>query len=156
MSGFTMVELMIVIVIIAILAAISIVAYNGVQNRGHNSAVQSDLHQLSTKLAMYQSEQGRYPSRLAELESLQFKASKKSYVTDGSNNNLLYCYSNSNDQIYAILARAKSGDIYTVSSQNSSVAIHSGSLNCDTSVYNEAWRGYAPESTPQWRIWTGN
>ena len=156
MSGFTMVELMIVIVIIAILAAISIVAYNGVQNRGHNSAVQSDLHQLSTKLAIYQSEQGRYPSRLAELESLQFKASKKSYVTDGSNNNLLYCYSNSNDQIYAILARAKSGDIYTVSSQNSSVAIHSGSLNCDTSVYNEAWRGYAPESAPQWRIWTGN
>ena len=71
---------MIVIVIIAILAAISIVAYNGVQNRGHNSAVQSDLHQLSTKLAMYQSEQGRYPSRLAELESLQFKASKKSFL----------------------------------------------------------------------------
>jgi prepilin-type N-terminal cleavage/methylation domain-containing protein len=32
MSGFTIVELLIVIVVIAILAAISVVAYTGIQN----------------------------------------------------------------------------------------------------------------------------
>jgi prepilin-type N-terminal cleavage/methylation domain-containing protein len=32
-SGFTIVELLIVIVVIAILAALSVVAYNGIQNR---------------------------------------------------------------------------------------------------------------------------
>jgi general secretion pathway protein G len=42
-SGFTIVELLIVIVVIGILAAITIVAYNGVQNRAKTAALTSDL-----------------------------------------------------------------------------------------------------------------
>lgn len=38
MSGFTIVELLIVIVVVAILAAISIVAYNGIQVRSKYSS----------------------------------------------------------------------------------------------------------------------
>lgn len=41
--GFTIVELLIVIVVIAILAAISVVAYNGIQHRAKVSAVASML-----------------------------------------------------------------------------------------------------------------
>ncbi len=37
-AGFTIVELLIVIVIIGILAAITIVAFNGIQNRANLSA----------------------------------------------------------------------------------------------------------------------
>ena len=44
--GFTIVELLIVIVVIAILAAISVVAYNGVQARARNSKISSDIAQL--------------------------------------------------------------------------------------------------------------
>lgn len=46
-KGFTIVELLIVVVVIAILAAITIVAYNGIQNRAKESAVSSDLAQNS-------------------------------------------------------------------------------------------------------------
>ena len=46
-SGFTIVELLIVIVVIAILATISVIAYNGLQNSAHDSVVQSDLTQFT-------------------------------------------------------------------------------------------------------------
>ncbi|MCA9336234.1 prepilin-type N-terminal cleavage/methylation domain-containing protein, partial [Candidatus Saccharibacteria bacterium] len=43
LSGFTIVELLIVIVVLAILAAITIVAYNGIQQRSRDSIRKSDL-----------------------------------------------------------------------------------------------------------------
>lgn len=53
-SAFTIVELLIVIVVIAILAAISIVAYNGIQSRARASAVSSALTQSAKKIALWQ------------------------------------------------------------------------------------------------------
>ena len=49
-SGFTIVELLIVVVVIAILAAITIVAYNGIQNRAKVSSLQSSASQANKKL----------------------------------------------------------------------------------------------------------
>lgn len=46
-TGFTIVELLIVIVIIGILAAITVVAYNGIQQRAKNQAASSDLANLA-------------------------------------------------------------------------------------------------------------
>ena len=62
--GFTIVELLIVIVVIGILAAISIVAYNGIQQRARASAASSALSQAAKKLALYQVDNGSYPANL--------------------------------------------------------------------------------------------
>lgn len=59
--GFTIVELLIVIVIIGILAAITIVAYNGIQERGRISSMQSDMQTLNKAIQMFHAENGRYP-----------------------------------------------------------------------------------------------
>lgn len=63
--AFTIVELLIVIVIIAILAAITVVAYNGVQARAVKTALQSDLRNAATKVALDKAEKGTYPTTQA-------------------------------------------------------------------------------------------
>lgn len=60
--GFTIVELLIVIVVIAILAAISIVAYNGVQARGKTSAAASAAASLDKKMEIYNAVNSQYPN----------------------------------------------------------------------------------------------
>ena len=60
-SGFTIVELLIVIVVIAILAAISIVAYNGIQQRARNSQVVTGVNAYYKALLQYQTVKGNFP-----------------------------------------------------------------------------------------------
>ncbi len=60
-SGFTIVELLIVIVIIGILAAITIVAYNSIQERGRYSAIQQDINSLNKAIQLYYADNGYYP-----------------------------------------------------------------------------------------------
>lgn len=59
-AGFTLVELLIVIVIIAILAAITIVAYNGIQARARDSVRKSDVAQITKALQTYNIDKGNY------------------------------------------------------------------------------------------------
>lgn len=51
--GFTIVELLIVIVVIGILAAITIVAYNGITNRANDTAALSNAQQAGKKITVY-------------------------------------------------------------------------------------------------------
>lgn len=57
-SGFTIVELLIVIVVIGILAAITIVAYNGIQDRSRASYLVSDLKKIEKAFRLFGTDQG--------------------------------------------------------------------------------------------------
>ena len=59
--GFTIVELLIVIVVIAILAAITIVSYNGIQRRASNTAIIAAARDISKLIDMYKVDRGTYP-----------------------------------------------------------------------------------------------
>lgn len=63
-TGFTIIELLIVIVVVGILAAVSVVAYKGVQGRAMASVLKSELSQATRQLAAYHAEHGVYPSAL--------------------------------------------------------------------------------------------
>lgn len=65
--GFTIVELLIVIVIIAILAAITIVAYNGIQQRARDSQRKSGIVVIQKALEMYRIDNGGYPTCTANV-----------------------------------------------------------------------------------------
>ena len=89
-KGFTIVELLIVIVVIAILAAITIVAYNGIQNRAADSAIVSDLASLKKKIDLYKVDNNElYPSGAGQstLTPLGFTASKSAYAQTPTTDN---------------------------------------------------------------------
>jgi prepilin-type N-terminal cleavage/methylation domain-containing protein len=61
-SGFTIVELLIVIIVIGILATIVIVAYNGVTKSAQQSAIYSEMKQWQKLFIAYKALNGAYPS----------------------------------------------------------------------------------------------
>lgn len=67
--GFTIVELLIVVVIIAILAAITIVAYNGIQNRAKSSAAQSLANNVVKKAEAYNTINSGYAADTVALKA---------------------------------------------------------------------------------------
>tara|TARA_B100001245_G_scaffold100561_1_gene73094 strand:- start:8937 stop:9464 length:528 start_codon:yes stop_codon:yes gene_type:complete len=108
-KGFTIVELLIVVVVIGILAAIVIVAYNGIQNSANEAAVKSDLAQFAKNLEIYKTKNGAYPSSRSHLENANVKITRGSYVT---NRNNVYYYIENVSQHYALGVIAASGSQY--------------------------------------------
>ncbi|OGL21861.1 hypothetical protein A2707_00720 [Candidatus Saccharibacteria bacterium RIFCSPHIGHO2_01_FULL_45_15] len=115
-NGFTIVELLIVIVVIGILAAIVIVAYQGVTNRANDTTIQSDLRNISKQLEHHKlmGTSDVYPSNTdSSLAAVGIKATKEAYST--SSGNLLYC-GTADNSAYALASQSKSGNIYTITS----------------------------------------
>ena len=82
-QGFTIVELLIVIVVIGILALLVITTYSGIQAKARNAKRQTDVQSLQTQLEAFFSQNGYYPSltdmngvawRTANMKSLDVNA----------------------------------------------------------------------------------
>lgn len=92
-SGFTIVELLIVIVIIAILATISIVAYQGIQQRSNNAKTVSAVAAYVKALNLYKVDNGQFPpanSCLGTGYPNNRCISDNSYAVNGNNLNTDY------------------------------------------------------------------
>lgn len=61
-SGFTIVELLIVIVVIGILASMTIVAYNGIQERARNVSWLTAMNHWRDLFEIYRATNGSYPN----------------------------------------------------------------------------------------------
>lgn len=78
-GGFTIVELLIVIVVIAILAAIAVVAYSGTQERARDAQRLQDVTNLQKAIGMYYARTGTMPPRSPASVSW---ADSKNYPSD--------------------------------------------------------------------------
>lgn len=115
-AGFTIVELLIVIVVIAILATITIVAYNGIQDRARTSAMTSALTQAGKKMTLWRVDNpDQYPASLAELG-----------VNDTDTIAYQYTFDNT-AQTYCITATNTNGTTYYIS--NTSGTAQSGTCS---------------------------
>ncbi len=123
-NGFTIVELLIVIVIIGILAAISIVTYGGISNQANDAAVKQDLAAIAKKVELWRVEKGTPPthSPVTTLKELGINVSRSSYsqgfISAGTGNNLLYCR---NSDQFALIAWSKSNTGFIVKDGSVSV-----------------------------------
>lgn len=111
-SGFTIVELLIVIVVIGILAAITIVAFNGVQQRGRDAERTSDVKQLKKALEMFYAENSYYPA-VGDVTNATFRTNTlkipAGIVTPpGQTGTIGYCWANTPNS-YCYVGRAAAG-----------------------------------------------
>jgi len=85
-SAFTIVELLIVIVVIGILAAITIVAYNGIQGRAKVAALQSDTTNAMKAIEVFKasSSTSLYPTSLAQAGVTASSGTTPTFVSYGS------------------------------------------------------------------------
>lgn len=71
-QGFTIVELLIVIVVIGILAALVVTTFTGIQQRARNTERQTDIKAIHGQVEAYYAQNGRYPT-LANLNDATFR-----------------------------------------------------------------------------------
>ncbi len=114
--GFTIVELLIVVVVIAILAAITIVAFNGVQNRAKTSAIQNAAAQASRKVMSYAVENSdQYPADLAA-----FLAATK--LTNAGTTTYQYSANNTLPRSFCVTATSSGISYYSSNTANAPAA----------------------------------
>lgn len=121
-QGFTIVELLIVIVVIAILAAISVVAYTGIQNRAYDTTVKSDLRNVASTLQQYFAIHGTYPTHAQAMGNAatnnlepRLKLTRSAYRETVNNGHICVVASGDNPR-FAFAAVSKSGNAFYYSS----------------------------------------
>lgn len=77
-AGFTLIEVMVVVVILAILAAMAIPRFKNTKGKGHSAALRTDLRNLATAEESFFYSNGRYSTAL---DSLNFRGSPGVIVT---------------------------------------------------------------------------
>ena len=141
-SGFTIVELLNVIVVIAILAAITTVTYTGIQTRAHDTSVRSDLTKIARKLELWKIDNSSYPNgstsattRSALIAAVDVRVASGSYADQGGNMLYITDIGASQGTRYALLAVPKSGTALMVSNTQASPVPYTGTAPFPGSGY---------------------
>lgn len=114
---------------IAVIAAISVIAYTGIQNRANDTAVQSNIRNLTGKVREIQAIDGKLPvgnfsSGIAGIN--RFTVTHNSYLTS-TRNNFYYCRGVVGGvDVFGIVAASSSGKIIGYRSDNGSLSVIDG------------------------------
>lgn len=73
--GFTIIELMVVVAVLAVLTLISFTIYHNVQSRSRLAKAQADTHTMAGAIGAFQAHMGQMPAVLSDLTVSQTNAS---------------------------------------------------------------------------------
>jgi prepilin-type N-terminal cleavage/methylation domain-containing protein len=106
-KGFTLVELMVVIIILAVLTGIAIPSYLALRNRARIQATRSEMANIATALEVYNADgDGGYPDDLDDLETDGHMAD----VPDEDAWGVAYAYSVTGGTTYTLTSTAGTAD----------------------------------------------
>lgn len=110
--GFTIIELLVVIVVIGILASIGIVSYGGISDRAIITSLQSDLTNASDQLVIDQahSSAGTFPASLAQ-------ADNGAGITSSADTTYQYTVNNTNTPKTFCLTATKNNQSYNINQE---------------------------------------
>lgn len=111
--GFTVVELLIVIVVIGILATLTVIAYSGVQNQSRYSAQQSSLQQSYKKLEAYKLQNAE------NIPTNQANAVTAGMIAPSDSTTTYYPNTDANTYCVQYVSNANNSVVSSVSSGNS-------------------------------------
>jgi prepilin-type N-terminal cleavage/methylation domain-containing protein len=102
--GFTIIELGVVVVIIAILAAITTAVYIGVQQRAKDAVIDADLTQLMKSAELMKLHNGHFPQSYAEISELLKDAGLYDTTRDSGigQKRFVFCTNKSGDKFAAV------------------------------------------------------
>jgi len=124
-KGFTIVELLIVIVVIGILAAITIISFNGITSKAQETSVKHDMRNIAKQMEVYKIEDGRYPTS-TKLQELGIKVNKPTYGVNPTGATIFYCV-DSAGTTFSIVARVKTTTLTQYNSSTGQTSTYSGS-----------------------------
>lgn len=112
-KGFTLIEIVIIIVILGIMAVVVIPRLAGVKMTSNESLAQANLRTIAAAMETYASEHnGEYPDNTASTAEEKLTTASPSYLNRSFNGNTLsgytYTYSNNTATTYTVTAVAAS------------------------------------------------
>ena len=118
-KGFTLVEIMIVVALIAILVAIAIPNVLGIKTSGNVSQAKSELAALQAALESYYLSTGSYPAALNDLTSATPNIIGTTLPTDPFVSGVDYGYDLSSSEVYFVVWSSGTGGSATASISDS-------------------------------------
>ncbi len=131
-AGFTVLELAVVIVVVAILAVLTIVGYGAIRQRAITAAIESDLNQAKKSLHTWrltrQPGQGSYPTNLAQIPD----------IAASSGNVFTYRYFSTTNE-------------FCLQATNANINVTKHVTNSDEEILDNAC-GVTANMTSQWKL----
>jgi uncharacterized protein (TIGR02145 family)/prepilin-type N-terminal cleavage/methylation domain-containing protein len=132
-GGFTIVELLVVIVVIGILAALTIVAYTGISGKANIASLQSDLSNAKKQLALYNVEHSVFPTSLTAVGNKYCPTGDDNYCFKASTGNTFTYTSISPYSTFSLTnTNTNSNTIYTVTNDSGPTVIPTVTIGSQT------------------------